>query len=219
MSDDQFGHHPWTECDAVVFAGDSITAAGRSTAHPFGCGFVAQMVQAFDRGQPGHGTAFHNVGEPGDGVVELAARWSRDVLALQPGWVVLLIGINDVHREVLAGTAPVHDEFERTCGELFNATLARDARIVLLDPFLVGVAELADEPYATMHRRLPSYLAATARLASRTGVTHVRLHELFQSRVSIQPAYRLAPDPVHPGAEGHRFIASAVLEATAHRHG
>lgn len=196
----------------VVFAGDSITAADRSDAAPLGTGYVA-MVAAALRRRTGDGARCHNAGVAGDTVQQLAARWDHDVLARHPTCVVVLIGINDIHREVVEGLPAAEEEFRRTYGRLAAATANRGARLLLLDPFLVGRREAMDEPHRAMFDRLPAYHAAVAQVAAEVGATVVPLHMSFQRRLGRVPAERLAPEPVHPGPAGHRLIASGVASA------
>ncbi len=66
-----------------------------------------------------------NTGIGGNTVRDLAARWQRDVLDLQPNWVSVMIGTNDVWRQFDSyafAEAVMPDEFEQTYRDLVSRT-------------------------------------------------------------------------------------------------
>src|SRR5689334_15073362 len=81
----------------LVFVGDSITECGRrADPQQLGSGyvrFVRDYLCARDARSAPHVT---NAGISGNKVTDLAERWSRDVLALRPSALSIMIGINDV---------------------------------------------------------------------------------------------------------------------------
>ena len=94
--------------DCFLMIGDSITDVGRAQpvaeifpwqANSLGAGYpnvVAGMLGAY---YPELRIRVVNVGTSGNTARDLAARWDRDVFALKPDWVSMLIGINDVWRQ------------------------------------------------------------------------------------------------------------------------
>src|SRR4051812_30904703 len=83
----------------ILFAGDSITDAGRrSLAAPYGEGYVSMVRNFVLARYPELGLTFVNRGVAGDTVRDLDARWERDVIAERPDWLAVFIGINDVWR-------------------------------------------------------------------------------------------------------------------------
>ena len=89
----------------LVMAGDSITDAGRNRPvaeglfDPLGRGYVTMVEALFGACHPELGLRIVNTGCSGDTVRSVKDRWQADVLALQPDWVSLMIGINDVWRQ------------------------------------------------------------------------------------------------------------------------
>src|SRR5512139_2711418 len=83
----------------VLFIGDSITDCDRRfLAAPYGDGYM-NLVRAFVTARhPQVRLTWLNRGVSGDTVRDLARRWEHDVLALQPDWLSVLIGINDIWR-------------------------------------------------------------------------------------------------------------------------
>ena len=136
-----------TQNTKLVMIGDSITDAGR--AHPvgegpgaaLGNGYVSLVDSLLGAARPELGVRVVNVGTSGHTVRDLAARWQRDVLALKPDWLSVMIGTNDVWRQFDNPNRPeMHvllDEFERTLDALVARTLPTLSGLVLMTPFYV----------------------------------------------------------------------------------
>src|SRR6478609_140419 len=83
----------------ILFAGDSITDAGRrDEAPPFGDGYVRKVVDLLVARYPELSLRFSNRGISGDTTRDLLARWDKDVVTAHPDWLSVFIGINDVWR-------------------------------------------------------------------------------------------------------------------------
>ena len=107
----------------IVFIGDSITDAGRRT-DPVGNGSgYFNLVRSFVLARyPELELDIVNRGIGGDTVRHLQARWDADVIAEQPDWLSVKIGINDVWRTFDRGgdgAVPI-DEFESIYRELLT---------------------------------------------------------------------------------------------------
>ena len=127
----------------LLFIGDSITdCVRRREPHaPFGNGYV-HLARAFLLARyPALGLEIVNRGIGGNTVRDLAARWEDDVIAQQPDWLSIKIGINDVWRTV-AGRhqeAVLLDEYERSYRHLLADTRRRTAaRLILMEPYVVA---------------------------------------------------------------------------------
>ena len=97
-----------------------------------------------------------NTGVSGDTVRDLAARWQRDVMDLEPHWVSVMIGINDVWRQFDSDPAIVRpvslDEYRATLRRLLTSVRPRVQGIVLMLPFY-----LEPEPVDPMRAMLDRY--------------------------------------------------------------
>ena len=126
----------------VLFIGDSITDCDRRfLAAPYGDGYV-NLVRAFVTARhPQVRLTWLNRGVSGDTVRDLARRWEHDVLALQPDWLSVMIGINDIWRAYepeLAHDAVPIDEYEATLRDLLRKAVDQTAcRLILADPYLI----------------------------------------------------------------------------------
>src|SRR4028118_860663 len=89
----------------IVFIGDSITDAGRTRPqgeglfNAIGSGYVQYVDALLGATYPEYSIRVVNQGNGGNTVRDLKERWQSDVLDLQPDWLSIMIGINDVWRQ------------------------------------------------------------------------------------------------------------------------
>jgi len=87
----------------LLFIGDSITDCGR--ARPvgekdgLGNGYVGQINAILSATHPDRSIRVLNTGISGNRVCDLKDRWQPDVSDLNPDWLSIMIGINDVWRQ------------------------------------------------------------------------------------------------------------------------
>ncbi|TDE09903.1 SGNH/GDSL hydrolase family protein [Jiangella asiatica] len=203
----------------VVFAGDSITDAGRTLdlgivgETPLGEGYVRDVVGLIDARYPGHGLAVHNTGIGGITTAELTHLWDEHVLAREPDWVTILIGINDCHRTLYEdGRAVPPATYEANLRDILDRTRAAGASVVLLDPFYMWLpADRGDQPGQVLEF-LGAYHQVVHRLVAEYGTLHVRTHDVFQEQLAHRPLPEIGVEPVHPTPSGHLVIAHALLD-------
>ncbi|MGH2352531.1 MAG: SGNH/GDSL hydrolase family protein [Chloroflexota bacterium] len=133
----------FTPHQKVLFIGDSITDCGRrAEPHaPYGNGYV-HLARAFLLARyPELGLEIVNRGIGGNTVRDLATRWEADVIAEQPDWLSVKIGINDVWRTIanrLDEAVPL-DEYEATYRRLLTQARERtNARLILMEPYVIA---------------------------------------------------------------------------------
>ena len=93
------------DLDRIVFAGDSVTDMG--SVNPVGEGLYDNLGHSYVRVIENLLSAVYpeiriritNSGISGNTSRDLLARWERDVRQLNPQWVSILIGFNDVWRQ------------------------------------------------------------------------------------------------------------------------
>jgi lysophospholipase L1-like esterase len=151
------------------------------------------------------------MGISGNTVRDLASRWDRDVLALEPDWLSIMIGINDVWRQfdgIDPGSAVMPEEFERTYERLITRSRPHLKGLVLMTPYYVQ--PLRTDP---MRRRMEAYRAMTGKLAERHGALLVDTQAEMDQALRASDFRTLAEDRVHPTAVGHGLLAHAFLRA------
>lgn len=127
----------------ILFIGDSITDCGRRNAPhaPYGNGYV-HLVRAFLLARyPQLGLEIVNHGISGNTIRDLAGRWETDVIAEQPDWLSVKIGINDVWRAIsgrLDEAVPL-EEYRDTLRGLLERTRERThTRLILMEPYVIA---------------------------------------------------------------------------------
>ena len=198
----------------VVFMGDSITDCGRRDhAAPFGDGYVRQAIDLITARYPERDIRYLNVGISGNTVEDLRNRWDTDVIAHQPDWLTIKIGINDLHR-TMGGAYLAPPRYEALYREILDETKKKTtARIVLIDPFYIQTEDRADAHQKEVLRALSGYLDVVNRLAEEYGALHVLTHEAYGRQLQYRPAEAFCPEPVHPNHAGHYVIAHELLKA------
>jgi len=196
----------------ILFIGDSITDCGRrDLAAPHGDGYVNIARSLLLARYPNLHLRFINRGVSGNTTRDLAARWQRDVLAEQPDWLSIMIGINDVWR---AFGPNVHEavplfEYEATLRELLQRVQHETtARLILMEPYMIE----ADQS-VSMRRQMDQYAAVVRELAIHYDAVLVRTQAAFDVVLEHTVPAGWAPDYIHPNHPGHAVIALAWLRA------
>jgi lysophospholipase L1-like esterase len=196
----------------VLFIGDSITDAGRREVNlPWGLGYMSQARDLIVARYPALQLSFVNRGIGGDTTRKLLARWQTDVLAEQPDWLVLKIGINDVWRSFTGDPAEAVSlaEYRANLRRLLDQTRAQTpARLILLTPYMIE----ADRTHP-MRAAMDSYGDAVRTLAPEYGAILVDTQAAFDSALQTTTPAHWAEDQIHPNGPGNAVIALALLAA------
>ena len=200
-----------------LFQGDSITDCGRrDAATPLGSGYpllVSEMVTAL---YPERKINFINRGISGDTTKDLKRRWDEDMVAVQPDWMSILIGINDSHRwlfnpdpEVKVSPAEFRENYDFL---LQRATTETKAKIVLLEPFYITLP--CDDPDRTkVLDLLPEYIQVARDMSAKYGTALVPMNDIYQKHLALRESAAFCPEPVHPNHGGHMVMAVELLRA------
>lgn len=205
----------------LLMIGDSITDCGRNQPvgeainDGLGNGYVSQVNALISASYPGHQIRVLNTGISGNTVLDLEARWGRDVLALQPDWLSVMIGINDVWRQF---DAPLQTEwhvsletYAATLEKLIAQTRPRLKGMVMMSPYFIEPNR--SEPMRAMMDR---YGAAMKTVAERHQAIFVDTQAVFDEAMKHIHPMTLALDRVHPGQVGHMLLARAFLNAVGY---
>ncbi|HEY7781638.1 MAG TPA: SGNH/GDSL hydrolase family protein [Ktedonobacterales bacterium] len=198
------------EPDALVlFQGDSITDCGRGfdTLDAMGNGYAMMVAAWLAALRPDTAPRFINRGVSGNCARDLRARWQRDCLDLQPAWVSILIGINDVWRRYDDDEPTSLEDFEADYRAILEQTRAAGIRPILCEPFVLPVPP----DRARWREDLDPKIDAVRRLAREFAAPLVPLDGAFAQASTRRPPDFWAPDGVHPTAVGHALIAQTWL--------
>ncbi|MGH6839864.1 MAG: SGNH/GDSL hydrolase family protein [Methylocella sp.] len=202
----------------LLMIGDSITDCGRarpvaeSVNWDLGNGYVALIHALLSATCPGQNIRIRNMGVSGNTVRDLAARWQSDVLDLQPDWLSIMIGINDVWRQF---DAPLQtewhvprDEYASILERLVRTTRPHLKGLVLMTPYFIE-ANRADPMRAMMDR----YGEVARQLAGQYEAILVDTQAAFDCVLTAVHPMALAADRVHPNLAGHMVLAIAFVAA------
>ena len=209
--------HPFKANQTLLFIGDSITDCGRE--HPVGqrrlCslgeGYVSFVDSILGAVIPETPISVLNVGIRGNRVTDLAARWQSDVLDLEPNWLSVMVGINDVCQQF--DTEPCAEQVEPEQYEsVYRSVLAKTRPqldgLVLMTPYF-----LETNRKDLMREKMDAYGAITKKLAVEFDAISVDTQLAFDHYLRHQPTESLCTDRIHPNGVGHMIIARAFLSA------
>ena len=204
-----------------VMIGDSITDAGRSESgeatpwapqEGFGHGYVNLVNAHIQAAHPEKNIRIINRGIDGNTIRDLKTRWADDVIALQPDWLSVMIGINDVWRQCdtpLQTEGQVDlDEFEQTYSELLSAIRPNLKGLILASPYCIE-----DNAADFMRAKMDRYGAVVKKLAEKFEAIHVDVQPAFNQHLETRHSASLAWDRIHPNTTGHLIIAQEFLTA------
>jgi len=207
------------EKSTLLMIGDSITDCERARpigdglfSEKLGNGYVSLVAGILGAVCPEKDIHVLNMGVGGNTVCDLRDRWQTDALDLKPDWVSVMVGINEVWREMVPPLrsslrVPV-DEYEIVLDEIVKLTLPLIKGMVLITPFFVEPNRL--EPMRVMTDR---YGAAVKNVAKKYKTVYVDTQAVIDILTSRQHPMGLSWDRVHINLVGHMAIARAFTNA------
>lgn len=203
--------------DRIVFAGDSVTDMG--SAQPVGEGLFDNVGRSYVREienllaicYPSTYVRVTNSGTSGNTSRDLLARFERDVVSLDPDWVSICIGINDVWRQfdspamVKEHVSP--EEYESNVEQMILQVKGKVKGIFLLTPYYM-------EPNREdkMRARMDEYAEICRKLAKKHDCILVDFQKLYEEYCKIRHSSYIAWDRVHPNQIGASLMAREFLE-------
>ena len=199
--------------ETIVFTGDSITDCGRLGAYaPLGNGYVKIFYNLFLARYPEINVRIFNTGISGNTIYDLSDRWLDDVLSLNPDWISVLIGINDLHR-MLAGELKYDPKnYYEAFRRILDETSKRVKGIILMSPFYISRGTIFETHRKKVLEVIPQYISYVERLSNEFSTYYIDLHSVFQDLIKVREPIAYAPEPVHPNETGHTVIALKLLE-------
>ena len=202
----------------LLFIGDSITDCGRRYAagadisgNALGNGYVSLIAATLTASHPEYAVDVMNAGVSGNTIRDLEDRWERDVLALHPNQLSVMIGINDVWQQIDgmwgAGTPISVDEFADTLDRLITRVLPTLEGLVLLTPYY-----LSPDKTDPMRKLMDEFGRAVLSLATSHRAVGVDTQAAFDKIMREVPPEKLAQDRVHVGLVGHMVLTQAFLK-------
>lgn len=194
----------------LLFIGDSITAAGlREDPEQIGTGYV-RLIHDYLKVSPLKSPIqIINKGVGGDTVIDLAARWTEDVISHHPDYLSISIGVNDVWRQLdNKRTDQVYpDRFEEVYDDLLGQVKAKtDAKIILMEPTIIE-----ENIKSPGNMKLIPYVNIIHKLANKYDGVYIPTHAAFLSYLKNETSYQLTTDGVHMNSTGNMLMAKTWL--------
>lgn len=203
--------------DRIVFAGDSVTDMG--SAQPvgeglfdnLGNGYVRELENMLVAWYPEVNLRITNSGISGNTSRDLISRFDRDVVSLNPDWVSICIGINDVWRQfdtpAIYDAQVMPDEYRDNVEKMILAVKDNVKGIFILSPYYM-------EPNRKdkMRARMDEYVAICRELAEKYGCRFVDFQKMYEDVCKILHSTCIAWDRVHPNRKGAMMMAKEFLK-------
>jgi lysophospholipase L1-like esterase len=204
----------------ILFQGDSITDAGRNrkdedtpnSQSQLGTGYALFTAASLLANNPDKEFNLYNRGISGNKVFQLAERWEKDCLNLQPDIISILIGVNDfwhMKKNGYTGTLETYStDYQKLILQTKNAL--PKVKIVILEPFIIQGGTALDD---TWESGFAPYRTAAKKIATDNDLIFVPLQSVFNEALKHAPAAYWGKDGVHPSMAGAQLMAQAWLEA------
>ena len=204
----------WRAGDTILFQGDSITDTDRGADGApdagLGHGYAYLVATRLSADNPASRLIFRNRGVSGNKIHDLAFRWEEDAIALRPGLLSILIGINDTAAEMSL------EEFGEAYDSLLERTKAAlpNVRLVLCEPFALLPREADGRPNV-WETDVRERARIVEKLAKKYGAPFVRFQKVFDDARKCAPAEHWLYDGIHPTHAGHQLMADEWIRVVS----
>lgn len=205
------------DLDRIVFAGDSVTDMGRARpvgeglGDSLGRGYVQIINNMLSAYYPKIRVRVTNSGIDGNTSRDLLKRFNTDVVDLNPNWVSICIGINDVWRQFDMPTAPdswvLPQEYESNVEKMILDVKDKVKGIFILTPYYMETNKTD-----MMRQRMEEYIEICKKLATKHGCILVDFQKMYDEYLSVRHSSYIAWDRVHPNQVGATLMAMEFLK-------
>lgn len=207
----------FSDFDRVVFAGDSVTDMGSE--RPVGEGLFDNLGRSYVRvienmlmaWYPKLNIRITNSGISGNTSKDLLERFDRDVVELNPQWVSICIGINDVWRQfdvpACRDYAVSVEEYEKNLETMILKIKDKVKGIFICTPYYI-------EPNKSdlMRNRMDEYIKVCNYLAQKYNCELVDFQSMYDEFCKYKHSSIIAWDRVHPNQMGATLMAKEFLK-------
>ncbi len=195
----------------VCFVGDSITHNGS---------YLKHILYNYRKQFPGERVEFYNCGISGGNLGNTIDVYDRDIAIYDPTHIVLMIGVNDSRRNLLAEAERSPERYSllleayKRYGEnlerFYQMTQDRGIDLTLCTPMPYAEYMESDEaPLRAGYALIQGYAAFVRDFARSHGLALCDYHAAATEYMQGEILYN--PDRVHPNARGHELMAKTFL--------
>jgi isoamyl acetate esterase len=194
----------------IIFFGDSITELGVKKDKYVG--YIIKMDSMLRAEKMNEQYELIGSGISGNKVYDLYLRLEEDVLGKSPDAVVIYVGVNDVWHKTLLGTGTDADKFEKFYQAIINKLMAKNIKVILCTPAVVGEKTDMSNP---LDGDLNRYSNIIRELAKKNNLPLVDLRKKFlgylkDNNPRNEEKNILTYDRVHMNDKGNQFIAEQM---------
>ena len=203
--------------DRIVFAGDSVTDMGSQ--QPVGEGLFENVGRSYVRVLENMFASYYpevflritNAGISGNTSRDLLERFDQDVVSLNPDWVSICIGINDVWRQfdspAILDSHVLPKEYESNLTKMIEKVKDNVKGIFILSPYMI-------EPLREdkMRARMDEYVEICRKLSNEYGCIFVDFQKMYEDYCQIRHSAYIAWDRIHPNQIGATLMAKEFLK-------
>lgn len=193
----------------LLFLGDSITDCNHYfEPENLGFGYVRMISEKLNT--PDKNYQVLNKGNDGFTVSAVRRLWKRSYLNLQPDFISILIGINDLavikNTGITAsvGLSQLRTEYQALIDDI---RLVTDCPILLMEPFIFPYPA----KYASWEPELSLLSNIIEETASANQLTYLPLWEMLSNTAKQQGFPAITTDGIHLTAAGHKLLSDNWL--------
>ena len=195
----------------VIFFGDSITELGVKRDRYVG--YILKMDSILKAEKKSDQFELIGSGISGNKVYDLYLRMEDDVLSKNPDIVVVYVGVNDVWHKTLLGTGTDADKFEKFYQAIIDKLKARNIKVILCTPAVVGEKNDMSNP---LDGDLNRYSNIIRDLAKKNNLPLIDLRKKFldyenKNNPENKEKEVLTYDKVHMNDKGNQMLAEFML--------
>ncbi len=208
-----------------LFQGDSITDGNRGRNadpnHIMGHGYAFSIASRTGCDFPEKNLKFINKGISGNKVTDLANRWKKDALDLNPDVLSILVGINDTSSNIdlSPNGSPVTPElYDETYRSILDQSVKQNPEIILVlnQPFIFKNTSTTKN-WEQRRNDLIERQKIVEKIAVDYNAVFVRLQDVFDAACKKAPAEYWIWDGIHPTVAGHELIAREWIKQVSKR--
>jgi lysophospholipase L1-like esterase len=206
----------------ILFQGDSITDGNRGRSddpnHILGHGYVFSIASTLGSKYPSRNLSFINKGVSGDKISDLITRWRTDAIDHRPDLVSILVGINDIHANLVQSNALFEKDFEMRYRRLLTETKQNlpEALVVVAEPFILPVGMVAKDP-ENWQNKVTTAQQIIRKLSKEFNAIFIPYQNVFDDASKRASADYWIWDGIHPTYSGHGLMASLWLDTVSKR--
>ena len=200
----------------ILFQGDSITDAGRDRTDNYnlGLGYPLYAAELLKERFKEVDFEFINRGISGNRIVDLLAREKCDIINLNPDYISIMIGVNDVWHELELknGISPERYEilYDMLISDIKEAL--PEVKIFIMGSYLTK-GSATTEKWEDFKSGVDKMAAVAKGIAQKHGLLFVDMQEAFDHALTLAPAEYWTVDGVHPASGGQGLIAREWVKA------